>query len=341
MDVFRLAVGGAGAVAKEKLSRELGASQVALDVICVGLGDGDVRVARGELVELAPLAAPYVPGHCVCGLVKQVGGAVEHIKPEERVVGLLPLVEDGGARDRLRADALWFVRLPNGLDAVGAVAVLEPGVRALTALHYQARLLRGEVVLVLGAASVLGEVAMQLAIQRDLRVLAVVASREEATVLEARFQHRIEVFVTSNLEDELAPAVLARTNHLGVDCIYECIGVDLDAGQRRARIACLGAHAKWCVGWQLQLDPPESRALLLRGASVCFVWPAVWTLCPMQRGRYLHMVAEVLRLAAESKLSVSNIDRFALAKTSTAIDAVHKVDGSVVVVVKGQQSGSK
>jgi hypothetical protein len=59
-----------------------------------------------------------------------------------------------------------------------------------------------------------------------------------------------------------------------------------------------------------------------------------WTLFPLQRGRYQHIVQEVLRLASEGKLRVSNVDKFTLAKCVHALECVCKVDGGVCVTVK-------
>lgn len=336
MDVVRVTPGsGEARSGKETVSGPLSPAEITLDVLAVGLAECDALLARGLLPELG-VSGPYVPGHSgVVGLVKQVGGAVENVAVDTRVVGLLPLGCEGGVRERLRAEALWFVPLPAGLEATLAAAVLEPGVRALTALHYQMRAVRGEVILIMDAATgSAGDVALQLAAERELRVLAAVVSREEATVLEARFQHRVEVLVVPDAT-QLAPAVLARTNHLGVDCVYESVARPLDAVQRKARIACLGAHGRWCVGAELQLDPPESRLLLLRGALVCFAWTPAWTMHPLQRGRYQHVAAEIVRLASAGKLRVSNIDRFPMGKTANALESVAKADGSAVIVVRG------
>lgn len=251
---------------------------------------------------------------------------------------MIPLGKEGGARERLRADALQFVAVPESLNATNAVAVFDAGLRAFTALHYECHSLRGEILLVMDAAAGCnGEVAMQLGVHRELRVLACVRSREDATVLEARFQHRVEVLVVGNVGAELAQSVMARTAGLGVDYVYESLALALTPEERKARIACLGAHGKWCLQRQQQLDPPETRALLLRGASVCFVFSPVWSMHPMQRGRYLQVATEVMRLASEGKLSVSNVDRFPFAKTLNAIEAAGKrdgCDGAVVVVIK-------
>lgn len=260
------------------------------------------------------------------------------VPTQTRVVGMLPVNGDGAARERVRADALLFVPIPESLNTTNAVAVFDAGLRAFTALHYQCHSLRGEILLVLDAASGCnGEVAMQVGAHRELRVLAVVRSSEEATVLEARFQHRAEVIVVANVVTDLVSAVLARTSGLGVDYIYESLASPLTVDQRKARLGCLSAHGRWCVQRQLQLDPPETRALFLRGASVSFIFSPIWVLHPMQRGRYLQIATEVMRLAAEGKLSVSNIDRFPLNKTWNAIEAAGRVDGgdgAVVIVVK-------
>lgn len=96
-DVARVYGPSSVAVAKEKLGSTLGATQLTLEVHCVALCDNDVRMSRGELAELcAPL--PYVPGHCVSGVARQLGGAVEHLKADDRVVGLLPMMEDGAVK---------------------------------------------------------------------------------------------------------------------------------------------------------------------------------------------------------------------------------------------------
>ncbi len=97
-DVARVHGAGAVVLSKEKLGATLGATQLTLEVHCVALCDNDVRMSRGELAELcAPL--PYVPGHCVSGVVRQLGGAVEHLKADDRVVGLLPMMDDGAVSD--------------------------------------------------------------------------------------------------------------------------------------------------------------------------------------------------------------------------------------------------
>ena len=85
---------------------------------------------------------------------------------------------------------------------------------------------------------------------------------------------------------------------------------------------------------ELQLDPGESKAMLLKGAKLGFVFPQVWLVHPLQKGRYLHVLAEIVDMLASGKLAVTNIDRFSVQKIASAKDAVSKADGSIVVTLK-------
>ena len=46
---------------------------------------------------------------------------------------------------------------------------------------------------------------------------------------------------------------------------------------------------------ELQLDPPEAQTLYLKGASLHFMFPPVWTLSGAQLGSYLGVLEQVLK----------------------------------------------
>ena len=211
-------------------------NEIAIQISCCDFSECDASICRGDFEELK--CGKFIPGYSrVCGVIKQAGAGVEHLKIGQRVVGMLPLFGEGSMREWLKAEATYFVRVPDEVDMAQAAAVAEPGVRAFTALHYQMRALRGESVLVVDAAKGTGgEVLMQLAMEYELRVLAAVGSKEEATVLEARFHEKVEVVVVPD-KAELDKAVLQKTRGLGVDHIYETLMTkDMDHRHRKARI---------------------------------------------------------------------------------------------------------
>ena len=58
----------------------------------------------------------------------------------------------------------------------------------------------------------------------------------------------------------------------------------------------LAARGHWVSSQpDLQLDPPLSQTLYLKGASLHFMFPAVWTLSGAQLGSYLGVLEQVLK----------------------------------------------
>lgn len=61
-------------------------------------------------------------------------------------------------------------------------------------------------------------------------------------------------------------------------------------------VSLLAARGHWITSQpELQLDPPESQILYLKGASLHFMFPPVWTLSGSQIGSYLGVLQQVLK----------------------------------------------
>ncbi len=60
-------------------------------------------------------------------------------------------------------------------------------------------------------------------------------------------------------------------------------------------ISCLATRGHWVTTQpNLQLDPPDSQQLLLKGASLHFLFEPVWLLSGAHQGDFLHMLKNVL-----------------------------------------------
>lgn len=69
-------------------------------------------------------------------------------------------------------------------------------------------------------------------------------------------------------------------------------------------IRCLAVQGQWVTRTpDLQLDPPESRQLHMRCASLGFLFPEVWLMAPTQHGRYMHMLRDVMDKVASGQLT--------------------------------------
>ena len=68
-------------------------------------------------------------------------------------------------------------------------------------------------------------------------------------------------------------------------------------------ISCLAAHGCWITTQpDLQLDPPDSQLLFLKGASVHFLFVSVWLLSGDEQGTVLDMLTDIVKKAESRQL---------------------------------------
>ncbi|MGW5350454.1 quinone oxidoreductase family protein [Streptomyces sp. NPDC004031] len=132
--------------------------ELLVEVAAVGVTLPVVRKVRA--------GGPPVPlGGEVAGEVVRVGEGVTAFAPGDRVTGLC---FGHGYADQALLDSAMAVRIPDGATARDAVALVRSGVVALGVLE-AGRVAAGESVLVTGAASGVGHLAVQLARLRGAR----------------------------------------------------------------------------------------------------------------------------------------------------------------------------
>ena len=114
---------------------------------------------------------PFVPGVDGTGILED----------GRRVYFLLPEAPYGGLGERTLVPLSRCVELPEGLDAVQAAAIANPGMSSWAALKERAWLVKGETVLINGATSTSGRLAVQVA--KYMGAKKVIATGRNATTL--------------------------------------------------------------------------------------------------------------------------------------------------------------
>jgi hypothetical protein len=99
-------------------------------------------------------------------------------------------------------------------------------------------------------------------------------------------------------------------------------------------VQCLSVHGHWAsFDPELQLDPAEFKALRKKNATLSTVFEAAWLLAPLQQGKLLHILAEVLDLVAREQLVIPMRPAFEMSRIGDAFDQMtQKHFGAVVVV---------
>jgi putative PIG3 family NAD(P)H quinone oxidoreductase len=192
----------------------------------------------------APPGAPGdIPGLEYAGEIAAVGAGVAQWKEGDRVFG----ITGGGAyAEFVAVDGETAARVPDRLDWKEAGAVPEAFITAHDALVVQARVQRGECVLVHAVGSGVGLASIQVAVAWGATPFG--SARTAAKVEQAKRYGLADGIVIENDVEALVPACERWTSGKGIDVTLDLVGGDylgasIRASAPRARIMLIGTVA--------------------------------------------------------------------------------------------------
>lgn len=232
------------------------------------------------------VASDVILGHEISGVVESTGSEIAGLKTGDRVVSILTEAcgrcdrctngrehrcreglgighgRDGGFAEYVALSEHCLVKVPEGLDPIGAALLACPMGVALQAVRETARVAPAETVVVTGAGGGLGAHAVQAAAASGARVLAVTSSPEKENAL--RELGASEVLETNGLD--FAELVMAMTGDEGANVVIDTVGSALFPSTLRTlaqygRLVLLGE----ILGQNVSLNPAE---IIFRDARV-------------------------------------------------------------------------
>lgn len=156
---------------------------------------------------------PSIPGHEVSGIVEEVSAGVPLLKAGEEVYGLTSFSRDGTAAELVAVRAEDLAPKPRSLDHEHAAAVPLAALTSWQGLFDHAGLVKGQTVLIHGAAGGVGTYAVQLARWHGARVIATAAARDRSTLQQLGADEVID-YMADRFEDEAGP----------VDVVFDSVG---------------------------------------------------------------------------------------------------------------------
>lgn len=206
-------VGGPDALRYEEVPLPSpGPGQALVKLEAIGLNFIDCYFRSG----LYKTALPFIPGMEAAGTVTATAPDVTDIRVGDRVAYAPHL---GAYAEYAAVPAERLVKLPGGLDARAAAAVMLQGMTA----HYLATstypLKKGDTALVHAAAGGVGLLLIQIAKMRGARVFGTVSTEEKAKL--ARQAGADEVILYT--EQDFEAAVLRLTGGKGVNAVYDSV----------------------------------------------------------------------------------------------------------------------
>ncbi|MFW5974333.1 MAG: NADPH:quinone reductase [Natrialbaceae archaeon] len=236
--------GGTDVLTVDEIDRpEPAAHEVLLAVHGAGVNPVDTYFREGSY---EPFALPMIPGVDVAGEVVAVGEAVEGFSEGDSVYGTgIGKDHDGGYAEYAAVPVDRLVRLPGGVDPVGAGGAGVAAVTAWRALVDHAGLRVGDRCLIHGGSGGVGHAAVQLAAAAGAQVITTASPAYHGRLAELGadvvFDYRREDLASAVVE--AADARASRTD--GVDVIldhrlHEYLSFDAEVAARGCRVVGIG-----------------------------------------------------------------------------------------------------
>lgn len=265
----------------------IGPEDVRVRVKACALNHLDIWIRQGN--PAYPIPLPHVPGSDAAGIVEQVGGQVDSVTVGQRVFvspgiscwkceqclagrdnicrsyGLVGAKTHGAYAEYLKVPFRNVLPIPENLSFEQAAAFPLVSVTASHMLFALAGLQHGETVLIMGAGSGVGSMAVQLAKLAGARVMATVGSNDKipkAVILGADA-------VINHTKEKVSERAKLLTEGRGVDVVIEHIGPEvwdtcLDSLARGGRLITCGATTGGEV--KLNLRYVFARQLTIKGS---------------------------------------------------------------------------
>ncbi|KAK9083210.1 hypothetical protein Scep_029681 [Stephania cephalantha] len=279
----------------------------------------------GKYQEKLPL--PFIPGSDYAGVVDGIGPNVTKFKIGDRVCSFAPA---GSFAQFIVTEERDLFLVPDGCDLIGAAALPVAYGTSHVALVHRAKLVAGQVLLVLGAAGGVGLSAVQIGKACGAVVIAVARGSEKVQFLESLgVDHVIDASKSSIIEN--AKSFLKARKLKGVDVLYDPVGGKLT--KESMKLLNWGANIL-VIGFASGEVPviPANIALVKN-----------WTVHGLYWGSYkIHNPAvledslkELLSWLARGLITINISHTYRLSEANLAFDAIkeRKAIGKVMIVL--------
>lgn len=254
---------------------------------------------------------PFVLGHDGMGVVREVGSAVTHVRPGDRVCFCNGGI--GGTMGSYAEAAVvpeWqLAKVPDPVDDLTAAALPLVAITGWESLYERAAVQPGEHVLIHGGAGGTGHVAVQLAALRGARVAATVSSAAKARIVE-----ELGAMLTINYrEDDFVETALRWSG--GLQVAFDNAGAEVMQNTYRA----MAPYGRVVTLMGVAPDDADLNAynLNLTLHNVMMLTP-MWKGITARLKEQAQIITQALDLVAQGRLRIRLCESFPLAGAAAA-----------------------
>jgi len=168
-----------------------GKKELRIQVKAISLNPVDWKVHQGDLKFAFSPFFPKVIGFDFCGIVDFAGENTKY-KAGDWVYGMLPMNYMGSASEYLVAPEYACSLVPQKLSPIEAASLPLAGLTAIHALITQAKIKKGNKILINGASGGVGTLAIQIAKSFGAEITAVCSEKNKALVFDLGANHHID-----------------------------------------------------------------------------------------------------------------------------------------------------
>ncbi|MEY4640364.1 MAG: hypothetical protein RLZZ227_358 [Pseudomonadota bacterium] len=273
---------------------------------------------------LYPQSLPFTPGGEVCGDVVAVGAGVTDFNIGDRVG--CATAGHGCYAELVNIEADRLVKIPSGISAETAAAMLLKGMTAQYLLRQVYRVGNEDTILVHAAAGGVGLILCQWANALGATVIGTVSSPAKARLARANGCHHAIDYTKKDFVKE----VKRLTHGAMLPVVYDSIG----AATFPASLDCLRPFGLFVTfGNSSGPVPPFSPALLAQKGSLFMTRPTLFNFVSTPQA--LRAVAkDLFKVVKSGAVKISVNQRYPLAQAAKAHEdlAARKTTGSIVLI---------
>src|SRR6266705_4466047 len=174
--------------------------EVLFRVIAAGVNPVDAYVRQGRLSERGFDKRPMIIGYDIAGVVEKIGAKITKFKAGDAVYAYLPIMRGGGYADFAIAKESEMSLKPKNIDFEKAAAVPLAATTAWQALIDDAKIEKGQTVLIHGGSGGVGCFAVQIAKARGAKVIATASTANQDLLKQLGVDQPID-YTTTKFED--------------------------------------------------------------------------------------------------------------------------------------------
>src|SRR5215472_10909841 len=189
--------------------------EILVRVMAAAVNPVDTYVRQGMFAKRGIDNRPLIIGYDIAGIVEKTGADAKKFKAGDQVYSYLSVMRGGGYAEYAIAKESETALKPKNINFAEAAAVPLAATTAWQALIDQAKIKKGQTVLIHGGSGGVGSFAIPIAKSRDTKVIATASTAHQTSLKQLNVDQPID-YTTTKFEDVVKD----------VDVVLNCVRAD-------------------------------------------------------------------------------------------------------------------